>query len=143
MKLKLENSPIAFNENQLALFLQTIAADYKKNISTLLFTFLNRVDMLQKNQSYLGHDTHTDVITFDYSNETTLEAEVYISIPQATENAKKLQQNTENEFLRLIVHAVLHCVGFKDKTKDERSIMRKKEDYYLSMFHVKQHTAHV
>ena len=99
--------------------------------------------MLQKNQSYLGHDTHTDVITFDYSNETTLEAEVYISIPQATENAKKLQQNTENEFLRLIVHAVLHCVGFKDKTKDERAIMRKKEDYYLSMFHVKQHTDHV
>ena len=143
MKVKLENSPIALNENQLALFLQTIAADYKKNISTLLFTFLNRDDMLQKNQSYLGHDTHTDVITFDYSNETTLEAEVYISTPQATENAKKLQQNTENELLRLIVHAVLHCVGFKDKTKEERIIMRKKEDYYLSMFHVKQHTAHV
>ena len=143
MKVILENSPIAFDKNQLALFLQTIAAEYDKNISTLLFTFLNRDDMLKMNQSYLGHDTHTDVITFDYSNDTILEAEVFISIPQATDNAEKLQQTPENEFIRLIVHAVLHCVGFKDKTKEERLNMRKKEDYYLSMFHVKQQTAHV
>ena len=143
MKVILENSPISFDNNQLALFLQTIAAEYDKNITILLFSFLNRDDMLQKNLSYLGHDTHTDVITFDYSKGNTLEAEVYISIPQATENAKKLQQKLDNEFLRLIVHAVLHCVGFKDKTKEERLTMRKKEDHYLSMFHVKQNIAHV
>ena len=70
--------------------------------------------MFKINKSYLNHDNDTDVITFDYSNEKKIKAEVYISLEMINENAKNLKQDPENEAGRLSSHALFHCMGYSD-----------------------------
>ena len=93
--------------------------------------------MLKLNQSYLNHETHTDVITFDYSTDGFISGECYICLDRAEENSFKFSQSTENELYRLCVHALLHCIGHTDQTQDEKKRFRALENKYLKMFHVK------
>ena len=84
------------------------------------------------NKSYLGHDSHTDIITFDYSENMSINAEVYISIDMMKENAKKFKQSIENEMVRLISHALFHCMGHSDKSKLEKEKMRIMEEKFIN-----------
>jgi rRNA maturation RNase YbeY len=92
--------------------------------------------LLQINQSFLGHDDFTDIITFDFSehNNRHIEGEIYISIDRVVENAMHLGLAFEEEILRVIFHGALHLCGFMDKTEAERAVMTAKEDFYLQMF---------
>jgi rRNA maturation RNase YbeY len=90
------------------------------------------------NQEYLNHDTHTDIITFDYSSQKTLSAEIFISMWAIRQSAKDENQTTENETLRVISHGVLHCMGLNDKKREEKAMMRKSENRFIELFHVKQ-----
>lgn len=90
------------------------------------------------NQEYLNHDTHTDIITFDYTNQKTLHAEFFISMWAVRQSAEEESQNIESETLRVISHGVLHCMGLNDKTTDGKDQMRKSENRFIEMFHVKQ-----
>ncbi len=86
------------------------------------------------NLEYLQHDTLTDIITFDYSEEgEAINGDIYISKERALENSKIYGQSLEMELRRLLVHGVLHLLGYKDKTKKEKALMTSKEDYYLSL----------
>jgi rRNA maturation RNase YbeY len=86
------------------------------------------------NVKYLDHDTYTDIITFDLSEETdTISGDIFISVDRARENAKAYKTTLTQELRRLIVHGILHLLGFKDKTDGEKALMRQKEDYYLSL----------
>jgi rRNA maturation RNase YbeY len=89
------------------------------------------------NTQYLGHKTYTDIITFNYNpSEGNLEGEVYISIDRVRENAKTFKSDFSTELHRVIIHGVLHLIGFDDKTKRERAHMREKEDTYLSLLNI-------
>jgi len=83
--------------------------------------FCSDAYLLDMNKQYLDHDYYTDIITFDY-----VEGKI-ISV----ENAKKYQISAEKEMFRVVFHGVLHLVGFKDKSEEEKKLMREKEDYYL------------
>ena len=87
--------------------------------------------MRSLNVDFLNHDNHTDILTFDYSEEKNLIAEVYISLSMMKENAKKYNQSIENECIRLISHGLFHCLGYKDRTNDEKAAMRKMEEEFI------------
>lgn len=98
-------------------------------------------ELLSLNQSALNHDTYTDIITFNYNEENSINGDLYISIERIKENAIKFAVSTEEELYRVMAHGVLHLLGFNDKKTDEQIIMRQKENEALSLlkdlFHVK------
>jgi rRNA maturation RNase YbeY len=106
----------------------------KHKLGALNFIFTSDDILFELNQQYLGHKTLTDIITFDLSeSKTKIEGDIYISIDRARENASSFNVTIGKEVLRLIIHGVLHLVGYKDKTREEKDGMRAKEDYYLSL----------
>lgn len=97
--------------------------------------------LLDLNRQYLSHDTYTDIITFDYSEEGRVQkpkanlqisGDIFISVERVRENAGKFNTTFESELHRVIIHGVLHLLGYKDKSATDKSEMRKKEDYYIS-----------
>ncbi len=87
------------------------------------------------NRQYLGHDYHTDVITFDYSDlegRKVVGGDIFIDPETVADNADLLGTNPEEEQLRVIIHGILHLCGYKDKSDSEAAQMRSKEDFYLA-----------
>ena len=87
--------------------------------------------MYSLNKDFLNHDSDTDIITFDYSKSKTIIAEVFISSDMMIKNASENIQSIENESFRLLYHGLLHCMGYKDNTVEEKAIMRKKEEEFI------------
>ena len=111
---------------------ETIAKEGKisKDIN---FIFCDDRFLNEKNKTYLGHDSFTDIITFDYSDRDLISGDIFISIDRVRENAPINNDPFENELSRVIIHGILHLLGYKDKGKKEKEIMREKEDFYLSL----------
>jgi len=96
--------------------------------------FCNDEYLSELNQRFLERDTLTDVIAFDYrENARDVSGDIFISIDRTAENAMKYGQSFEEETCRVIIHGVLHLCGYSDKSPAEQSLMRSKEDYYLSL----------
>ena len=90
-------------------------------------------DYLHKlNVEFLEHDSLTDIISFDYTVGKELHGDIFISVDRVKENASKFKVTFEEELNRVIVHGILHFCGFKDKSDDEKKLMREKENEYLS-----------
>jgi len=84
------------------------------------------------NREYLKQNTLTDIITFPLTEEESLiGGDIYISLPRVIDNAKKFRQNRLEEFHRVVIHGVLHLIGYNDSSAKEKSEMRAKENYYL------------
>lgn len=128
---------LIFPETDLAHWLKTIAAEEGHTVDELEYNFVEADTLLNLNKEYLNHDTDTDIITFDYTQNKSIKAEVYISYEALKNNAKIHGQTIESELLRLLSHALLHCIGYNDKTIDEKDIMRDKEEDCINLFHVK------
>ena len=97
------------------------------------YIFCNDDYLLEKNVKYLNHNELTDIITFDYSIGKLLSGDIFISIERVKDNAISYNVEVKDELQRVMVHGVLHLCGYKDKSKEEKSLMRDKEDYYLSL----------
>lgn len=111
----------------------TIEAE-KKVPGELSFIFCSDNHLLQMNIDYLQHNTFTDIITFDTSEEEILiSGDIFISIDRVRDNAYKFKKEMNDELHRVIIHGVLHLIGYSDKTTNKKSIMRRKEDAYLSL----------
>ena len=104
-----------------------------KKMKDLSFIFCDDMELLNKNSKYLNHDTLTDILTFDYSENNNISGDIYISIDRVKENAKTYKVTFENELDRVMIHGVLHLLGYKDKNKKDQKAMREKEDFYLSL----------
>ncbi len=106
----------------------------KCSLNQLNFIFCDDAYLLEINQEYLQHDTYTDIITFDNSEDgLALEGDIFISLERVKENALQLQESYKKELHRVIIHGVLHLMGYSDKTPTEQQEMRLKEDTYLQM----------
>lgn len=101
----------------------------------LNYIFCSDIFLHEINKTYLGHHTYTDIITFDYSekNSHEIEGEIYISVDRVKENAVTYQKTFHQELHRVIIHGVLHLLGYGDKTGEEQKEMRKKEEACLSL----------
>ena len=122
------------NQTKYANKLMQVVEKERFKISSLSFVFCSDLYLLDINTKYLAHDYFTDIITFDNSDDVgLLNGDVFISVDRARENAFEFNVSFENEILRLLIHGVLHLIGFKDGTAEEKLTMRQKEDYYLSL----------
>ena len=88
------------------------------------------------NNRHLGHDYFTDVISFNDSEGTVLSGNIAISVDRVLDNSKKFKTSFEDELLRVMVHGLLHFMGYDDSTDLETKQMRDKEDNNLKSFHV-------
>ena len=109
-------------------------------VDRLVYNFVSQEELFEMNVNYLDHTTDTDIISFNYTSGESLRAEFFISLWAVERSAEEESQTTENEFLRVLAHGVLHCMGYNDRNSDEKSEMRKLEDNFIKMFHVKQKT---
>lgn len=102
-------------------------------LKELNYIFCSDDYLLQINRQYLNHDTLTDIVTFDNSEEPgTITSDIFISIERIKENAVKFDVSETDELHRVIIHGALHLLGYKDKTKTAKAEMTQKEDFYLT-----------
>ncbi|MDP1621811.1 MAG: rRNA maturation RNase YbeY [Bacteroidales bacterium] len=98
----------------------------------LNFIFCDDDFLLELNCKYLQHNTLTDILTFPFDGEgKSLNGDIYISLPRIRENAGIYEQKIENELHRVMLHGILHLIGYNDTSEQEKREMRAKEDYYL------------
>ncbi len=108
------------------------------DLGDLNYIFCDDNYLLEINKKYLDHDTLTDIITFDYTDNKVLSGDIFISIERVRENAAMLDVDVKNELLRVMAHGLLHLMGFNDKSESDIVLMRKKEEEKINMFHVEQ-----
>lgn len=113
------------------LWLNSISNNEGKKIESLSFLFVDDEEMLKYNKKYLQHESYTDVITFDSSVDKKISGDIIISLERVNDNAKFYQVSYNYELQRVMAHGLLHLLGYNDKNKEEKKIIRKKENYYL------------
>jgi probable rRNA maturation factor len=101
------------------------------------FIFCNDYYLLQINKQFLKHDFYTDIITFDYTKDKKISGDIYLSFERMEENANIFRNSIMDEILRVMIHGILHLIGYKDNTKIEKKLMKEKEDVYLEIFKAK------
>lgn len=103
-----------------------------KKVGDVSVIFCSDEYLLNINKQYLSHDYFTDVITFDNSEGDELSGDIFISTDTVLSNSKIYNQEFISELHRVIVHGILHLLGYDDQTEDQSKVMRAKEDYYLN-----------
>lgn len=124
--------PIEISSKTTEWLIQLITQEEKK-LGKINYIFLSDEGLLKVNQDFLKHDYYTDIITFDYVKGKTISADIFVSLPRISENAALLSKDFNSEFHRVLAHGLLHLFGYQDKTDDEKTEMRRKEDFYLSI----------
>lgn len=124
------------DRTRLKSFIPAIFKREGRKLQELSIIFCSDEELLQINRDFLRHDYYTDIITFNLGAEadTDINAEIYISTDRVRENALQFQQSFTHEIHRVIFHGILHLCGYKDKTKADISLMRIKEEEYLSRY---------
>lgn len=115
-------------------WLENIIISEDKKLGEINYILCDDEYLLKVNQDYLQHDYYTDIITFDYVKGKTISGDIFVSLQRISDNASLLSADFSDEFRRVLAHGILHLCGYKDKTEDEISVMRSKEDFYLSLF---------
>ncbi len=127
-----------FDVSKFTKWLQRVSESEDKRIGNITYIFCSDAYLLGINQQYLNHDTYTDIITFDNSIGNSISADIFISVDRVVANAIDFEVSFEEELKRVVVHGILHLCGYKDKTKEDATLMRIKEDEKIRMFHVEQ-----
>jgi len=126
--------PFLSYEHEYSKWLNSVAAEENKTIATLTYIFCSDEYLLDINLTYLGHDYYTDIITFPYKEGDIIESDIYISLDRIKENAAEFKVSFYDELKRVMVHGVLHLMGYNDRSEHEIKIIREKEDYYIRRF---------
>ena len=119
-------------------WLNQIIESRQKSVGEISVVMCSDKCLLEVNQKYLNHDFYTDIITFDYSEGSEISGDLMISYERVKENAASQKVTVQHELRRVMVHGVLHLLGFKDKTEEDAAEMRSQEDAALDLFHVEQ-----
>jgi len=120
-------------EKELVSWLQFVLDQEDRDLGEVSYIFCNDDYLLDINSKHLKHNTLTDIISFDYSLGKVVSGDIYISVDRVRENAGINDVAFRDELHRVMAHGILHYIGYKDKSKDDKSEMRSKEDYYLSL----------
>lgn len=121
-------------QSQLKKWLIAAAVSEGFTVQLLNYVFTSDEYLLSINKQFLNHDDYTDIITFDNSEkEGVVEADIYISIDRVKENASSFHVTYEYELRRVLVHGLLHLCGYSDKSVEDQTEMRAKENAYLSL----------
>jgi len=119
-------------------WLMSVLKSEQKEVGDIQYIFCSDEDLLQINQDHLNHDTFTDIITFDYSEDDLISAEIYISTERVKDNAETFDVEVDDELKRVMVHGLLHCCGYDDSSEALKAQMRALETKKMKLFHVEQ-----
>ena len=129
------------DRNKLKHFISLLIKKEKKKLQSINYIFWTDDYLLELNKQYLKHFTLTDIITFELSGPgEPLLSDIFISIDRVRENAKTFQIPFKHELHRVIFHGALHLCGYRDKIKEDKALMRSKEDFYLNQYFVPRGT---
>jgi len=124
------------NEIQTQEWIQKVVADNGFEIGEINYVFCDDNYLHKLNVEFLNHDTLTDIISFDNTLGKLISGDIFISIERVEENAKDFKVSFENELHRVMIHGVLHYMGYKDKSDDDKIKMRNAENqalYYINI----------
>jgi len=127
---------VSFNlerKDSIRKWLKEVVAMEEKVFGEITYVFCSDDYLHKINLEYLSHDSFTDIITFDYCDGNIINSDIFISIERVKENAVNFNASFQNELSRVIVHGILHLVGYSDKSQADKEVMRAKEDFYLSL----------
>lgn len=127
-----KNAPDGFSENLLQRAVNRMIEDEGFQEGDLIFVLMSDEELLQYNKELLDHDYYTDIITMDQKMGNIISGELMISVDRIIDNAKSLDEDILKEFYRVLLHGVLHIIGYNDKTSEEKELMRERENFYLS-----------
>lgn len=122
------------NQQEVRAWIVKVIRHFKKEEGDLSYIFCSDKYQLEINKSYLNHHYFTDIITFNYNEGNTIAGDIFISIDTVRANADEYKVTFEMELKRVMIHGILHLIGFNDKTDDQQEEMTRKEDEALNMF---------
>lgn len=114
-------------------WLKQVASSEDVVVDEINYIFCSDNYLLEVNRNYLNHDYYTDIITFDNSEDEKILSDIFISIDRINENSVSLGTSFIHELSRVMVHGLLHLCGYHDKSTNDKTLMREKEDHYLSL----------
>lgn len=124
-----------YKEKSIIKWLEFVILEEEKIPGIITYIFIGDEELLKINMRFLNHDYYTDVVAFDYSEEKEIiGGDIFISYDRIIENSEKFGVSVFNEQLRVMVHGLLHLIGYNDGNEYEKNIMTKKEDLYLNSF---------
>ena len=133
-----ETEFILEDEEAIANWISNVITSENKKEGEIAYVFCDDDYLHQINVEHLGHDTLTDIISFDYTEGNEISGDIFVSVERVKDNAVDFNVPFDEELRRVLVHGVLHYCGYKDKSEAEKLLMRSKEDEKLAMFHVEQ-----
>ncbi len=121
-----------FNPEFFDLWLTSVVEENKFEVGELTYVFCTDDYLLAMNREHLQHDYYTDIITFNYNEGISLSGDLFISYDRIMDNASELNVSVYDELCRVMVHGVLHLIGFNDKTDADQEVMTHKENEFLN-----------
>ena len=134
MPIRFFNEDIKFElkqKNLLRKWIKDSIDDSERIIGDINIIFTSDKYLLSLNKEYLSHNYFTDIVTFNYCDESILNGDIFISIETVKNNSEQFGVRFIEEVHRVIIHGILHLIGFDDKNEEEKTIMREKENFYL------------
>ena len=119
------------NQGELQRWIKKVITSENKEMGEINYIFCSDEYLLERNIKYLNHDTLTDIITFNYCKGKIITSDIMISIDRVKENSTIFDNSFSEELHRVMIHGILHLIGYDDKTEKEKILMRKKENFYL------------
>ncbi|APZ45693.1 rRNA maturation RNase YbeY [Polaribacter reichenbachii] len=126
------------DEKSLENWINKIVIDKGFELGEINYIFCDDVYLHKLNVEFLEHDTLTDVISFDNSLGKLINGDIYISVERVEDNANDFKVSFDDELHRVMIHGVLHYMGFKDKSEEEKEEMRSEENKALSLFNLEK-----
>ncbi|WP_163715396.1 rRNA maturation RNase YbeY [Mangrovibacterium lignilyticum] len=126
--------PLKLPRRKVKSWISSVISSENKITGSVNYIFCSDEYLLQVNREYLDHDYYTDIITFDYVEDDKISGDIFVSVDRVSENATRFQVSFQEELRRILVHGVLHLLGYPDKQPDEKIVMTQKEDQYLAIF---------
>lgn len=124
------------NKQAIRQWIATVAANEGFSIAPINYIFCSDGHLLEMNNQFLNHNYFTDIITFDYTEGKRVSGDIFISVDRVADNAKTYKSTFEEELHRVMIHGVLHLMGYKDKSPADEKKMRQKENGALKLLSV-------
>jgi len=132
---------VPINEHDALFILKSIETHQDCQFESVELVYVPEDEIIRINQEYLNRDYVTDIISFrlddEESNQSAIEGMLYCCAPRIREQAEEFNQSEENEFLRILIHGLIHLIGYDDQTEEEKKEMTRLEDYFLDAFHAR------
>jgi probable rRNA maturation factor len=133
--LKVSSRDKRINKILLHRLIKNLKREFGFEISNLEINFVDEMEIKRINKEYLNHNHSTDIITFDYSiSKKMLDSEIYISSGDAASNAKKFRVSFGEEIVRLVIHGILHLMGYSDHTEENKKVMKRLENRLFNKY---------